>query len=200
MNKTIKWVMWVFALIAVLGVIIFCITKCQPKELPLDETPNTTGPTTITTSNVTTTTTTEVPVSSASTTTTTATTTTTTAKQSPANPSTSTSKKTTSTSKQTSTTTKKIKNPEYGTTLTINPYDSNIEFDTWGWKAFRTTYTWMEDEYGGFWGPSGTTSMSPEEVKEWSKFADPILEELRPTHEGMLGESYSYTIWVWLKK
>lgn len=199
MNKSIKWVMWVFALIAVLGVIIFCITKCQPKELPLDETPNITGSTTITTSNVTTTTTTEVPVSTASTTTTTATTTTTT-KQSPANPSTSTSKKTTSTSKQTTTTTKKIKNPEYGTAISIHPRESGIEFDTWGWKHFTTIYTWMEDEYGGWWGPSGITSMTPEEVKEWSKFADPILEELRPTHEGILGESYSYTVWVWLEK
>lgn len=153
---------------------------------------------TITTTTTVMTTATTTTVSSASTTTTTATTTTTT-KQSPANPSTSTSKKTTSTSKQT-TTTKKIKNPEYGTTLTINPYDSDIEFDTWGWKALSTTYTWMEDEYGGFWGYSSTTSMTPEEVKEWDKFGLVVMNSFMPTHEGVLGESYRYTVWVWLKK
>ena len=184
-------------IIAVLLMFVFLV-GCASK--PVDDEVEGIMSSTITTTTTVMTTATTTTASSASTTTTTATTTTTTTKQSPTNPSTSTSKKTTSTSKQTTTTTKKIKNPEYGTTLTINPYDSDIEFDTWGWKAFRTTYTWMEDEYGGFWGPSGTTSMSPEEVKEWSKFASPILEKLRPTHEGTLGESYSYTVWVWLEK
>lgn len=83
--------------------------------------------------------------------------------------------------------------PPYGTVVTSPPTGN---YSCEGWCGVRVTYTWKVDEYGGYWAPSSTTSLSPSKVLEWDKYAGPYTDY--PERDGTPGEKVVKTAWVWL--